>query len=143
MASPITPPTRYFVGFSTQNSSKIGVTTLYDIDLISADLMMAFQTKVGERVMRPDYGCHLWEYLMEPFSQYLAEQIVTEATRICELDSRCTVMNVQVYEADQGFRIEALLAYLPWNVINTFQVTFQQNDLVYYGSANPNTLLAQ
>lgn len=143
MNSPIIPPKRYFVGFSTQNSTKTGVSTLYDIDLINADLMAAFQTRVGERVMRPDYGCKLWNYLMEPSSQYLAELIILEATRICELDTRCSVMNVQIAEADQGFRIEVLLAYQPWNVIGTFTASFQKEDLVYYGASNSNSLLAQ
>ena len=139
----IVPSTRYFVGFSTQNTSQTGVSAFYDIDLINNDLMTAFQTRVGERVMRPDYGCKIYNYLMEPFTSFVAQSIIDEAVRIVELDSRCVVMNIQASEANQGIRIEILLAYQPWNVIQTFFVTFQQNDLIYYGSANSNTLLAQ
>jgi phage baseplate assembly protein W len=134
MAAPLQ---RYFFGFSTQNSSKTGVRTLYDIDLINVDLMNAFQTRVGERVMRPDYGCKLWDYLMEPFTEAMRDMIIVEAIRICELDSRLTIVNIQVFEYEQGFRIEITLNYQPWNVIDTFTTSFQRDDLVYFG-ANSN-----
>jgi phage baseplate assembly protein W len=127
---------RYFFGFSTQNSAKTGVRQLYDIDLINVDLMTAFQTRIGERVMRPDYGCKLWDYLMEPFTSAMSDQIVSEAVRVCSLDSRLVVLNIQAFQQTYGFRIEITLEYLPWRVVDTFSVTFEQSDLQYYGSNN-------
>jgi phage baseplate assembly protein W len=137
MATPLLK--RYFVGFSTQNSDKTGVRTLYDIDLINIDLMTAFQTRVGERLMRPDYGCRLWDYLMEPFTDMMRDQIISEAVRICALDSRLVLINAQVFEFDHGFRIEIDLQYLPWLVFDTFSATFQQNDQLYFGSNGTTT----
>jgi phage baseplate assembly protein W len=131
---------RYFVGFSTQNSAKTGVRTLYDVDLINIDLMTAFQTRVGERVMRPDYGCRLWDYLMEPLTDVLRQKIIAEAIRICELDSRLIIKNVQVFEYNQGFRIAIDLVYLPWNVMDTFFATFRQEDQAYFGSTTSNLI---
>lgn len=132
---------RHFVGFSTQNSNSItNVRTLYDIQLINADLMTSFMTRVGERVMRPDWGCVLWNYLMEPWTQDLSQKIINEAIRICELDSRTNVLNVQVFQLQYGFRIEINLSYLPWNVISTFAASFEQADAVYYGSSASNLL---
>lgn len=123
---------RYFIGYSTLYSSVTGVRTLYDIDLINVDLMTAFNTRVGERVMRPDYGCKLWDYLMEPMTPILADLIITEATRICNLDSRVVPQAIVPLELDQGFRIEATLMYLPWNVTATFSATFELADTTYF-----------
>lgn len=123
---------RYFIGFSTQNSAITGVRTLYDIDLINNDLMTAFQTRVGERVMRPDYGCKLWDYLMEPLTPALRDAIYSEALRICNLDQRTVVQNAQLFELGQGFRIEIQLLYLPWRVINTFTATFERDEQTYF-----------
>jgi phage baseplate assembly protein W len=123
---------RYFIGFSTQNSTTTGVQTLYDIALIETDLMTAFQTRVGERVMRPNWGCLLWNYIMEPLTPTLRQQIISEAIRICSLDSRLVLNDVQVYELNYGFRIEIQLTYLPWNVVNTFTATFENQEQIYF-----------
>jgi phage baseplate assembly protein W len=122
---------RYFIGFSTQNSAITGVRTLYDVALVNCDLMTAFQTRVGERVLRPDYGCKLWDYLMEPFSM-VRQQIVDESLRICALDSRLEMQTIQVYELDHGFRIEVTLEYLPWRVVDTFTATFERDEQTYF-----------
>jgi len=125
---------RYFIGFSTQTSAETGNRTLYDIDLINADLMTSFQTRVGERLMRPDWGCRLWQYLFEPLTPVMREAIIAEATRICNLDSRTIMVNTQVYEQDQGFRISIDLLYLPWRVAGTFTATFQREEQLYFGT---------
>jgi phage baseplate assembly protein W len=98
--------------------------TYYDIELVKRDLMFAFKTRVGERVMRPDYGCKIFEYLFEPFTPGIAELIVAEATRICELDSRLTVVNITAYTYGQGIRVELTLQYAPFGVIDTFYVDY-------------------
>jgi phage baseplate assembly protein W len=123
---------RYFIGYSTQNSANTGVRTLYDIALVNVDLMAAFQTRVGERVMRPDYGCKLWDYVMEQLTPTMRQLIINETLRICNLDSRLVMQNAQVYDLDQGFRIEISLEYLPWRVIQTFTVTFETNEQAYF-----------
>ena len=78
---------RYFVGFSTRNSAQTGVRTFYDINLVNIDLMTAFQTRIGERVMRPDWGCALWDYVMEQLTATMRDKIVTECERICGLNT--------------------------------------------------------
>lgn len=126
--------TRYFVGYSTQTSLTTGVRTLYDIPLINVDLMNAFNTRVGERVMRPDYGCKLWDYLMEPLTTIMHAAIIAEVQRICDLDSRLITQSVDVTAVDQGFSIAVVLVYLPWNVIGTFTASFENADAVYFSS---------
>ena len=126
------PLKRYFIGFSTQDSATTGVRTLYDVALINVDLMTAFQTRVGERLMRPDYGCKLWNYLMEPLTDIMRQQIVDEAVRICSLDSRLVMQTIQVFELGQGFRIEITLEYLPWRVVDTFTASFERDEQTYF-----------
>ena len=126
------PLKRYFIGFNTQDSATTGVRTLYDVALVNRDLMTSFQTRVGERVMRPDWGCRLWDYLMEPLTPIMRQQIVDEAVRICSLDSRLVMQNTQVFELGQGFRIEITLEYLPWRVVDTFTATFERDEQTYF-----------
>lgn len=127
--------TRYFVGFSTQDSAQTGVRQIYDIKLINVDLMTSFMTRVGERLGRPDWGCHLWEMVWEQLTPVLREQIIDEVVRIVSLDPRLELDNVQIFELGSGFRIECTLTYLPWRVIDTFTATFEQNDRAYYEGA--------
>lgn len=145
LINPIQPPQirRYFVGFSTQNSARTGIRTLYDIDLVNIDLTTAFMTRVGERVMRPDWGCKLWDWLMEPFTQLLVDEITTEVLRICSLDSRLSVVNevVQITPINLGYTIAMTLVYQPWLVSGTFTQTFVQSDMAYYGeNSNANLI---
>lgn len=120
-----------FVGYSSTNTSTTNSTTLYDIDLINQDLYYAFNTRIGERVMRPGWGCKIWDYLMEPSSEVLRDDIVNEATRICEEDTRLSVDNVMVYEQDNGIRVEINLLYIPYNVIDTFTASFNTRQETY------------
>jgi len=128
-----------FVGFSTVNVTNNLNTSLYDIDLINQDLYFAFNTRIGERVMRPDFGCRIWDYFMEQLTPALRDAIVTEAVRICNLDSRLVVQNVQVYQLANGVRVEISLLYQPFNVVNSFYVNFENAESAYFstdGSTN-------
>jgi phage baseplate assembly protein W len=127
--------TRYFLGYSTLYSNITGVRSLYDIDLINIDLMTSFNTRVGERVMRPDYGCKLWDMLFEPMTPILAGAIIAEATRICNLDARVVPQTITPLQIDKGFRIEATLLYLPWNVIATFSANFELSETTYFNQS--------
>ena len=113
-----------FVGYSSIGPSLQKDWTLYDIDLIKRDLINAFNTRVGERVMRPSYGCKIWDYIMEPLTAGMRDLIVSEATRICQSDSRVTVADMRVYTAGAGVRVEMTLNYEPFNVVDTFFVDF-------------------
>jgi phage baseplate assembly protein W len=130
------PNTKVFVGFSTYDTDTTGESTLYDIALVNRDLLNAFYTRVGERVMRPDWGCQIWEWLMDPLTPALHDQIVAEVVRICESDSRLNVLNTQVYQYQNGIRVEMTLSYQPYNVINSFTVTFENRQAAYFGDNN-------
>ena len=113
-----------FKGFSTTGVALTKDWTYYDIELIKRDLMNHFNTRVGERVMRPDWGCKIWDYMMEPLTGGMRDLVVNEAIRICESDSRVTVKDVQVYTMGAGIRVELTLSYDPLAVVDTFYVDF-------------------
>ena len=60
--------------------------TYYTKDQIKANLMNLFLTIIGERVMQPDFGTRLWEYLFEPMNDDLKKvKIKNELKRATNL----------------------------------------------------------
>ena len=55
---------KMYKGFSTINTSTENF-GLYDIELIKQDLINHFNTKKGERLMNPEFGCDVWLVLFE------------------------------------------------------------------------------
>ena len=116
--------TYMFTGFSTISGDAGGDYVLHDIDLVNQDLYIAFNTRIGERVMRPTEGCAIWDYLDEQFTSVIQEQIVAEAIRICQADSRLSVINVTITTNDYGIAIAIDLLYAPWQATGTFTTSF-------------------
>lgn len=127
-----------FIGYNTANYQESLSSVLYDVDLINADLMIAFQTKVGERVMRPDWGCRIWEYLMNPMDEYTVNAIIAEAQRIVGLDSRLEQQGINVYQDAHVITIEIQLLYNPLSVIGTFLAKFESQDTAYFSGTTTN-----
>lgn len=116
----------FFRGYSTIGAERTGETRLTDVALIKQDLMNHFQTRVGERVMRPDWGCHIWEYFMEPLTPQIVDQIESEARRICEEQrGRVEVISVNTIQFDSGVRVDIVLRFTPLGVIDTFSANFE------------------
>jgi phage baseplate assembly protein W len=129
---------RYFKGYSTIGATRSREHTYYDIELIKRDLMNHFQTRVGERVMRPGWGCRVWEYVMEPLTAANRDAIVSEVLAICNADTRVSVdeMSVQVYERNYGLRVEIGLVYRPFAVSETFAVDFERREAQRWNGSN-------
>lgn len=121
-----------FVGFSTQNSDQTLNSVLYDVDLINADLTNAFQTRVGERVMRPDWGCKIWDLFMNPGDTATISAIIAEAQRIVATDTRLVQQSIDIYQSTNSLTVKLQLQYLPFNVIGTFLATFNNNQTAYF-----------
>jgi phage baseplate assembly protein W len=119
---------RIFTGFSTRDSHVTRQRTYYDIDLIKRDLTNHFHTRVGERVMRPTWGCRIWDYLMEPMTTTLHDDIVAEVISICQADERLKVISVDVVDEDHALRVEITLNFSPLGVIDTFAVNFERRE---------------
>lgn len=74
-----------------------------NIDLIKSNLSSLIKTERGERFMRPDYGCNLRKFLMEPLDEVtfslIKEEIVTSIRRYL---STVSIGKLQVFETKSG-----------------------------------------
>lgn len=115
---------RLFVGFSSQDAR--GSNKLYDIQLVNRDLLNHFHTRKGERRMMPNFGTSIWNLLFEPFTTNIKDELVREATRVVESDTRVSLVSINVLETDHGIKIEMQLKYDPLSVISGFAVEFDK-----------------
>jgi phage baseplate assembly protein W len=119
---------KLFIGYSTVvTNSK--VQQFSDLELIKRDLLNHFYTRRGERVMMPTYGCGIWNLLFEPFDEVTKDAIIYECQQVIESDSRVQWESIVVTELDYGFQIQMDLFYLPYDVIETFNLEFDRRSL--------------
>lgn len=128
------PAKKTYVGFSTQNAERTRQWTSYDTELVKRDLLNHFYTTVGERVMRPEFGCKIWDYLFEPLTDANEDAIMAEVVRICGSDPRVRLVNANLFDLEQGLRIEVTLEFVGLNIIDTFYVDFERNEALRYGT---------
>jgi uncharacterized protein len=79
---------------------------------IDAALRMILTTAPGERVMRPDFGCSMWEQLFAPVNANtlgLIEQSVREA--VARWEPRIELTSVTTAPGDDGAVVDIELAY--------------------------------
>lgn len=113
-----------FVGYSTVNRTT--KQQLVDIKLVEQDLLNHFNTRIGERVMMPTFGCGIWDYLMDPFDDTTKDNIIYEATQVINFDSRVKLNDIIVTEFEYGIRIKMNLLYVPFQAISNFSVDFDR-----------------
>lgn len=118
---------RTFVGFST-NGLKSGRRSwvLYDTDLIKRDLYNHFYTRFGERLMRPDFGSRIWDYIMEPNLDTVRSLIVEDVERIVRLDLRLDVKDIRLFERDHTIIVTCSLVYRPFQTTEIFTLEFDR-----------------
>jgi phage baseplate assembly protein W len=120
-----------FIGFSTSNlASGRRSWVLYDVELIKRDLYNHFYTRIGERVMRPEFGSRLWEFIMEPNLASMRGLIVSEVERVIRLDSRLEVKNVRLFDNGNQVTITCELLYRPFETIENFSLEFDKRQEV-------------
>lgn len=121
--------TRLFKGFSSIDATT-PTTEMVDIELIKRDLLNHFQTIKGERLMRPDYGSIIHELLFDPFDEMVKEAIISDARSIIEQETRVQIRSMDVFEFEQGLRLDIEVLYIPFNVLETFEISFdKRNDI--------------
>ena len=57
--------------------------TFYTKDQVKANLRSLMSTKIGERVMQPEFGTRLWEYLFEPINSDLKTKKIFNEVKRC------------------------------------------------------------
>jgi phage baseplate assembly protein W len=126
MATP--QQSRIFVGYSSVDSS-IKQTQYTDLDLIKRDLINHFFTRKGERVMRPTFGCIIWDLLYEPMTPDSVSLIVDDATNIVQSDGRVSLDSIDLVELEHGLQLQMNIRYQPLNIVQEFSLDFDRRNV--------------
>ncbi len=119
------PRQKMYKGFSTINENSENF-SLFDFQLIQQDLLNHFNTRQGERLMNPDFGCVIWDLLYEPLTPEVQNIITNNVNAIINYDPRISASEVLVTSYESGIQIECVLRYLPYNVSQVMQLRFDQ-----------------
>jgi phage baseplate assembly protein W len=109
-----------YKGFSTTSPSN----TLYDLEIGKADLMNHFMTRKGERVMAPQFGSIIWDFIFDPLTLDLMELIKQDCIDIVNADPRFGVQSVNLSEIEHGILLEMELIYYPQDLVDVLAITF-------------------
>tara|TARA_B100000242_G_scaffold91129_1_gene61732 strand:- start:23078 stop:23455 length:378 start_codon:yes stop_codon:yes gene_type:complete len=101
-------------------------TAATDEVLIRMDLMNHFNTRMGERVMNPDFGCLVWQYLFDPFTDEAKFAIVENIQDIIKQDPRVILDKIDVTEYEHGLQVILDLVYDGNDQVEQMQVVFDQ-----------------
>lgn len=93
---------------------------LTDAELVQQDLLNAFSIRQGNKVGQPQYGTTLWNFVFDPNTPDLREQIETEVRRVTALDPRVTIGSIQVFTHENGILIEMQISINPFNDVVPF-----------------------
>ena len=123
----ITTRRPYFVGFNTVDQP-LPPYSLTNIQLIKRDLLNHFATPIGSRLMMPEYGTRIYEYLFDPFDEYTKNAIIEDATNVIGSDPRVELVNIGVFQQDQALNIVLDLLFKPESVTDNLFVLFSLKD---------------
>lgn len=126
----ISPKT--YKGFSTVSSETENF-ALYDFQLIQQDLLNHFHVRQGERLMNPTFGTIIWDLLFEPLTEQLKDLITQNVNTIINYDPRISASQVSVSQYESGIQLECVLTYLPYNISQSMQLRFDQNNGLLLG----------
>lgn len=117
----------YFVGFNTVGQPNPPY-SLTNIELIKRDIENTFATPKGSRVMLPDYGTLIYDYLFDPFDEMTKNAIVEDAVNVISGEPRVQLVAIDVFQEDQALNVVMTLLFLPESVTDNLFVTFSLKD---------------
>lgn len=112
-----------YTGYSTTSAS----TRSYGKEIAKTDLMNHFMTRKGERVMAPEFGSIIWDFLFDPLTPELLVLIQDDATTIIRSDPRFDIQNINISEVAQGILLTVDVYYYPMESVDTLSITFDKN----------------
>ncbi len=103
-------------------------TASFDLELIKQDLLNHFNTRLGERVGRPDFGSIIWDLLFDPGDPRTETLVIQDAQRIVGLDPRVELLelvpqvSLDSHEINLAIRVKAV----QFDMDGWFDVSFKQ-----------------
>ena len=101
-------------------------TAATDEVLIRMDLLNHFNTRMGERLMNPDFGCLVWQYLFDPFTDDAKFAIIENVQDIIKQDPRVVLNRIDVTEYEHGLQVVLDLVYDGNDQVERLAVAFDQ-----------------
>ena len=123
-------------GFSTIGSEFV-TPTVTDFLAAKTDLQNSLNVRLGERIMRPEFGCIIWDLLYEPFTDEIYEDIVENITDIGNNDPRLQLQEIEPLQYEHGIQVSLILKYIPTD--QTEQMLFTFNKEASTVTANTGT----
>lgn len=117
----------YFVGFNTVDNPNPPY-SLSNIALVKRDILNHFATPMGSRVMMPDFGTRIYNYLFDPFDEYTKNAIIEDAVNVVKSDPRVELVSIDVFQEDQALNIIMNLLFKPESITDNLFVTFSLKD---------------
>jgi len=121
------PGSKTYKGFSTI-SPDANSFALFDFSLIKQDILNHFHIRQGERLEQPEFGTIIWDVLFDPLTDDLKDLIRKNVETIINYDPRVTADEVIVTSYESGIQIECTLVYLPYNISESLQLRFDQDN---------------
>jgi|TARA_R110000803_G_scaffold25524_4_gene60986 phage baseplate assembly protein W len=113
------------IGFNTIGKTKAPFTTT-GAETVLRDLQNELYTKKGERVMRPNFGCIIWDLLMDPATSEVEKLAKEDIQRILNRDPRVSEKEVKVLVLDNSISAEVIIDVIPFNSVETLYLTYTQ-----------------
>ena len=88
---------------------------LTNAELVVQDLVNALNIRKGEKVGQPNYGTTLWDFVFEPNTRDVTQQLENELQRVVSQDPRLNVNRIRAYPRENGILVELELAVTPFN----------------------------
>lgn len=116
-----------YKGFSTKDKLYPPY-TLTDIELVKQDIMNTFDTRKGERVMMPEFGSRIYEYLFEQLDHRTREAILDDAKQVIATEPRVEMISIDLIESEQAITLQIELLFKPQNTAEKLYVQFQREN---------------
>ena len=107
-------------------TSRVAGAKVYDVSLAKQDLLNHIMTKKGERVMAPEFGSIVWDYLFDPLTPAIEKIIQDDITNIVSQDVRFQMLGINVVEVANGFTLLVQLYYIPDDLTDQLLVEFDR-----------------
>ncbi len=114
----------FFRGLTTVNRNKPPYSAV-NFELVKVDLLNHFNTRLGERVMLPNFGSRIYDLLMDPLDDQTREEIRNDVIRIIDADPRVILNDMQLTENEHGIILELQLMYAPTGDVEEINVQFE------------------
>lgn len=120
MAAPL------YRGFSSKGKPNIINTNKTDIELVKADLLNHFNTRIGERVARPGFGSIIHDLLFDLSDDRTEGLVLADANRIFDSDPRVIPLSVEARVSKDTGKVvlRAKLRFVEFNMDDNFSAVF-------------------